>query len=279
MNKAQPESASQVLPKKALCQKANQLLETADGAAFECLNEGGDAPLLLVCDHASNRIPASLGQLGLTEHHLGQHIAYDIGAAEVARHLAFHLNAKAVLSRFSRLVIDPNRYLSDAGSIPQVSDYILVPGNQGLEIAEQMVRVEELFLPYHEKVEEQIGVLQLSYQRPVLVSVHSFTPIFQDFERPWHIGILWNNDEDVAQLMIEELRQYEGWDIGDNQPYHACEPIGYSMEAHAESRGLPQVLIEVRQDLIDTQAGQEFVAHRLAEVLDKVIDTLKPGLN
>lgn len=261
----------------SLCQKEASLLEPIDGLAYESINREGHAPLVLVCDHASNRVPEKLSYLGLSQDQLDKHIAYDIGAAEVTKILAHRLNAQATLSCFSRLVIDANRYLSDATSIPAVSDQITVPMNERLDLNDAMLRVEELFVPYHQAIERKLCGLKPRWCRPIFVSIHSFTPVYQGFHRPWHVGVLWNNDEDTAQLLIEQLQaQFGDWVIGDNQPYNACEPVGYTMETHAQTRGLPEVLLEIRQDLIDTPAGQERVAARLERLLGAVMETIYP---
>ena len=167
--------------------------------------------------------------------------------------------------------------MSDASSIPAISDQTTIPGNQALIDLDRLLRVEELFAPYHQAVERQIGAMLARDIRPILVSVHSFTPVFQGVSRPWHVGVLWNNDPDLAQLVIELLGQFDDWTIGDNQPYHACEPLGYSVETHAVGNGLADILFEVRQDLIAEPAGQQLVADRLTAVLQQVLALTQGG--
>ena len=216
-------------------------------------------------------MPRRLAGLGLDPAALRLHVAYDIGAAALTRRLAALLEAPAVLSHFSRLVIDPNRVLDHETSIPEVSDGIAVPGNRALSGGERRRRVAIFFAPYHRAL---AAALQRRLERgrlPALVSVHSFTPVMEGLSRPWEIGVLWNRDGRLALPLIEALRA-RGLVVGDNQPYSGATPFGYTMQHHADPLGLPQVLLEVRQDLIDTQPGVETWARRLAEVLPPLLD-------
>ncbi|MBL8250571.1 MAG: N-formylglutamate amidohydrolase [Candidatus Competibacter sp.] len=231
----------------------------------------------MVCDHASNRIPDRLGQLGLSPVERSLHIAWDIGAAGVAQRLAERLDAPAVLAGYSRLVIDCNRPPGDPTSIAQVSDGILIPGNLDLDDRAAEMRLNELFWPYHH------AITQLLAQRwrhghgraPVLIAVHSFTPVMNGFRRPWHIGVLWNRDPRLASLLLDWLRADETLCVGDNEPYSGRE-VGFTMNAHGGAAGLAHVEIELRQDLIADAPGCERWARAVGDALVEALrdDTL-----
>jgi predicted N-formylglutamate amidohydrolase len=256
------------------------LLAPGDPPAVELCNETGRARCLLICDHASAAIPAALGDLGLDADQRRRHIAWDIGAADVTRCLARHLGAPAILSGYSRLVIDCNRDLKDPTSIAQESDDVAVPGNRGLSAEARRGRAEACFWPYHRAIGARIRHMRDAGRAPALVSMHSFTPTMQGLERPWHIGVLWNHDDRLAKPLLEALSQDPTICAGDNEPYDGRGGRGYGMVVHGEREGLPHVLLEVRQDLIDTANGAEAWAGRLASILSGMLarGTLFEGL-
>ena len=231
------------------------LLAPDEPAPVEIVNPEGKAPILLVCDHASRFVPRALGgNLGLDEADLSRHIAYDIGIAEVSRALARRLDAPLVLSTFSRLVIDPNRTLGLPSSIPPESDGVAIPLNQDLGEAEREARAATFFRPYHATVARMIEAKIAGGQEPSFVSLHSFTPMIAGRQRPWQVGILWNEAPRIAVPLMEAVRA-RGLTVGDNDPYTGRDHHGYKVHSHAEPRGLVHALIELRQDLIDTPAG------------------------
>jgi len=238
---------------------------------YRVVNAGGSAPYLLICDHASRYIPPAFGHLGLEAPALEQHIAWDIGTAEVVPRLARRLDAPAVLAGYSRLLIDPNRFPGDPTSIPPISDGVVVPGNRDVTPEEAERRARLFFRPYHEAVTAELERLRARHGVPALISVHSFTPEFQGFARPWHVGILSDHDRRVADPLLERLQAEAGLHVGDNQPYSARNPPGYSVAVHAERPGYPHALIEIRQDLIETPGGAERWAERLARALGDVL--------
>ena len=257
------------------CKKEHQLLRAEDLKPFEVLpGAESENPVLIVCDHASNYVPVALDGLGIDDEHFHKHIGYDIGAAGVSRQIALQLNATAVLSRFSRLVIDPNRYLSAHDSIPTISDGVVIHGNESLSPLERMVRVEELCIPYHNAVNAAVTRILDHFYMPLVLSVHSYTPIFQGFERPWEIGVLWEEDDGVASLLIEYLREHTDFHVGENEPYHACNPVGYTVKTHAASRHYPSALVEIRQDLISDETGPRAFAELLSGALASIRQSL-----
>ena len=252
------------------------LLAPDEPRPFELFNRAGKAPLLLLCDHATRFIPRALGRLGLDEAALERHIAWDIGIAEVTRRLARRLDATAVLSHFSRLVVDPNRRLDNPTLMPEISDGTVVPGNRNLDATARRARVDTFFRPYHAAIAAQLDAMPPQGKEkeegrvPVLVSMHSFTPIMHGIARPWELGILWNRDPRLPRPLMERLRA-EGFTVGDNEPYSGADGHGYTQHTHGDRRGLANVLIEVRQDLIDTEAGASLWADRLGAALEAVL--------
>jgi len=238
--------------------------------AFEAIPGALDGGALIVCDHASNAIPPGYGTLGLPPEALDRHIAYDIGAATVARHLARWFSAPFVGSGFSRLVVDCNRRPEDPGSMPPSSDGTPIPRNQAIGAAERAARLAECFQPYHDAIEACIAAAPMP---PAIVSIHSFTPTMSGFQRPWQIGVLWNEDRRISDALMAALAA-QGVAVGDNQPYSARDPHGYTLPAHAERRDLPHVLIEIRQDLIHEPAGAEAWATLLHDCLVPILSGL-----
>lgn len=246
------------------------LLGPADPPPVEIVNDTAPASLLLVCDHAGRHVPRRLGRLGLDEAAFERHIAWDIGAAGVARRLAARFSAPLVLSVYSRLVVDTNRRPGDPTAIPEESDGTVVPGNRGLSDADRAQRFAAIHEPYHAAIDARIAGFRARGIVPVLLSIHSFTPTFKGFARPWQIGVLWNADGRLARPLMQRLAA-QGVAVGDNQPYSGQDRHGHTMPRHAEDTGLPHALIEIRQNLIDTAAGVEEWATKLAEALNPLL--------
>jgi predicted N-formylglutamate amidohydrolase len=246
------------------------LIGPGEPPPFRVLNPQGRARLLVVCDHASRRIPSALNNLGLDELALGRHIASDIGAGDVAEALSARLDAPAVLAGYSRLVIDCNRGLSDPTSILAVSDGEFIPGNQGLGEAERDERVRQFFHPYHDAIRRRLQGFERRGIVPAFIAVHSFTPIFRKVRRPWQIGILWDADPRIPVPLIDDLRA-QGFTVGDNEPYSGKAPADHTVDHHAEGGGLPHVSIEIRQDLVDHPEGVERWARILGDTLERIL--------
>lgn len=243
-----------------------RLLSPGDGAPFEIVNAQCTGPLVLICEHAGRAIPHGLSDLGLTSDDLDRHVAYDIGAENVARALADHLQAPLVLQPYSRLVIDCNRPLAAADCIPEISDGTRVPGNRALTPNARRQRYDEIHQPFHAKVSELLDA------RPGagLVSIHSFTPRLRSdgIERPWEIGYLFDKDERLAKRLMDASKRIRpGLVAAFNQPYVVNETGDYAMPIHGEARGIPHVLIELRNDLIADADGQREWADFLAQAI------------
>ena len=243
---------------------AAPLLGPGDPPPFDTLNQRSASRVLLVCDHASCRIPASLGTLGLGEAERTEHIGWDIGAAAVARRLSALLDAPAILAGYSRLVIDCNRPEAAPDRIPQESDSVPVPSNAELDQAAVDARVDAIFTPYHDAIGAALDRMKGAGLLPVLVAIHSFTPQLADgIARPWEIGVCWDNDQRMSVPLIERLRA-EGLSVGANEPYDFGVLTDYTLPVHAEDRGIPSLLIEIRNDEIRSHEGIERWSARLA---------------
>ena len=230
----------------------------------------GHGRLILLCDHASNRLPEEYGALGLEPAQFERHIAYDIGAAPLTRGLARRLGATAVLSCFSRLLIDPNRGMDDPTLIMRISDGAAVPGNRDVDEEERSRRIARFHQPYHEAISRVVAKVRAEGHVPFLVSIHSFTPVWRGWPRPWHVGILWDQDEQVARAMIRGFLAQGDLVVGDNEPYHGALE-GDTLNTHGTKPGLPHALIEVRQDLIAAKTGVDEWVERVAKVVEPIM--------
>jgi predicted N-formylglutamate amidohydrolase len=246
------------------------LLAPGDPPPFDLYRPEAASRVLIVCDHASRAFPAALGRLGLSEAASLRHIAWDIGAAALARALSDRLGAPAVLAGYSRLVIDCNRRLEDPSCFVTLADGDPVPGNVGLTPEEIRARAEAFHEPYHKAIGTRLHDISRRGQVPALVAVHSFTPSMRGRPRPWHVGILWDKDGRVALPLIERLRAEPGLLVGDNEPYSGRHPADYTVDRHAESAGLPHVCLEVRQDELTDAAG----VARWSDILGRTLGAL-----
>jgi predicted N-formylglutamate amidohydrolase len=245
------------------------MIRGIEDESFRVLAGRADAGLIVLCDHASNAMPPEYGTLGLPPEELERHIAYDIGAEGIARVIAEAFGAPAVLSRFSRLLIDPNRGTDDPTLIMRLSDGSIVPGNRQLDVAERERRVQRFYNPYHQAIEYVIDTCLATGVPPAILSVHSFTESWKGHARPWQVGILWDSDSRLARPLIAALAADPSLVVGDNEPYKGSLE-GDCMWRHATSRGLVHALVEVRQDLIRETAGQVAWGERLATVVDSL---------
>jgi predicted N-formylglutamate amidohydrolase len=232
--------------------------------------------LLLVCDHASNAMPPEYGSLGLPAAELQRHIAYDIGIAETTRHLARLTGAPAVLSTFSRLLIDPNRGEDDPTLVMRLSDGAIVPGNARADDAEIERRLARFYRPYDRAIGEAVAAGLASGRPPAILSMHSFTPFWKGVPRPWHITVLWDADPRFPRPLLRALEAEGDIVVGDNEPYDGAL-AGDVVNRHATRRGLANALIEIRQDLIAAPEGCLAWAERLARIIETLL--ADPALN
>lgn len=248
-------------------ESAQFALAPGDPQPYTRERHGAAFPALVVCDHASNAVPRCLGSLGLNHHQLSLHIAWDVGAAALARRVAQRLALPFVYSGYSRLVIDCNRGLDDPASILSVSDSHAVPGNADVTGGQREARANAIHRPYHAAIDDELAESARRVAAPALISIHSFTPIMRGHRRPWHCGILWDRDPRLPVPLLAALREDRELQVGDNEPYSGRDPSDYTVNAHAKGRGWPHVCIEVRQDLLQSEAGIEQWSARLAKPL------------
>ena len=219
-------------------------------------------------------MPRRLNSLGLNSQDLQRHIAWDIGAAAVASRLAARLDAFLILQNWSRLVIDCNRPPGSRQSILPSSGATRIPGNESVSAAESLAREREIFIPYHARIRAELDMRQAQGRSTILVAVHSFTPVMNGHRRPWHAGLLYNRDRRLAGVLLSTLRAGGDLIVGDNEPYSVSDSTDYAIPVYGERRGLLHVGIELRQDLIADEAGQNQWSERLAQALRAACDHL-----
>ena len=235
--------------------------------------EGLDRPahVVLICDHAANTVPDFVngGDLGMDPADMARHIAYDVGALGLSRHLAKLMNAPLVYSNFSRLVIDPNRGEDDPTLVMQLYDGSIIPANRNISEADKNQRLEKCYSPYHKALETVLS----QRENPIIISIHTFTKQLNGYgERPWHVGVLYANDARLSTPMLAELNAQPELCVGDNQPYSG-HLKGDTMETHALQPNRIHALIEIRNDLIETTQDQHKWAEKLAPIFTRAIKT------
>ncbi len=251
-----------------------QLLAADEPGPFQVLNPLAGSPILLVCDHASCRFPKSLGDMGLDPFARRCHLAVDIGAGPLTEKLAVSLGVTAVLAQYSRLVMDCNRQLMDPSAFLQFGDGTLIPGNRNLHQSDKDLRAEALYWPYHAAVDKQVQRLRNIGPAPAFIAVHSFTPVMNGEARPWEMGVLWDTDTRLRDIFLQDFTA-AGFKVGDNEPYSGKAPQDFTIDHHAEEIGLPHIGIEVRQDLIDDDAGVD----KIAKVMHTIIESIPKRIN
>jgi predicted N-formylglutamate amidohydrolase len=235
------------------------------------LNPAGRAPVLLICEHAGQRIPRCLGNLGLPAGEIDRHIGWDIGAGAVTAELARLLDAPAILGVYTRLAVDLNRDLDEPSLIPPDSDGTDVPVNAGLSETEVQQRLDVLFHPFHAAISDWLATATAAGRVITVVNLHSFTPVMEGCARPWHIGILWKHDGRVALPLLAGLRAEGDLTVGDNEPYCARTGRAHTLLTHTEDAGRPGVMLEIRQNEIADDAGAHAWAGRLARLLRPIL--------
>lgn len=242
------------------------ILASSEKPAAEVINPDGQAPIVLVCEHASAFVPGSMAGLGLRTEDRTSHAAWDIGALDVAKRLSTLLDAPLVASRISRLVYDCNRPPDAPDSIPARSELIEAPANANLSEAERRARVNEIYEPFRALLAKTIS--GTSGGAPALVTVHSFTPVFFGVERAVELGLLYDLDDRLARAMLEAAPQFTELKAALNKPYGPADGVTHTLREHALPAGLLNVMIEVRNDLVSNDAGAVQVANVLAGMIE-----------
>ncbi len=231
-------------------------------------NEAGRSPVVLTCEHASSLIPARYGRLGLPPGELERHIAWDIGAAALAEALSRALDAPLFLGTHSRLLIDLNRPAGAASSIPERSEATDIPGNRDLDPQERRWREQTLLAPYHARVAD---FLDRRSGPTLLVAIHSFTPVYLGDRRPWHAGILYGQAKAFGTGVAQALAREPGLNVGTNVPYRITREGDYTIPVHGDDRGIPAILVEIRNDLLGDAGAVARWCARLASALQSWI--------
>ena len=234
----------------------------------------GTSPYVLVCEHAGNRIPKGMANLGLGAGDLSRHIAWDIGAEAVARRVSEFLDATLVSQPYSRLVVDCNRWANDPEIVPMKSDGTAITGNVGLSAGDVVKRIDAIHGPFHECLDGELERRKQSGRQKALVTIHSFTPEISGVKRPWHAGVINNRENRLAESLIDLFAREDGLVVGDNEPFSMSDNNVYTVPSHGEGRGIPTVELEIRQDLIDDEKGQDYWARLLGRVLKQALETL-----
>ncbi len=243
------------------------LLSPGDPSPVGFVNSRGASPFLLLGDHAGNRVPGSLGTLGISDAERCRHIGWDIGIAGLGAALSERLDATFMHQIYSRLVIDCNRAPDTDGAMPPVSDGTVVPANQALTPLQRTARIDAIHTPYHAAIADTLAARAAAGQATILVSLHSFTPAMGGIARPWQIGLLYSHgDARFAHALRDLLIARGDMTVGDNEPY-AMDEIDYTVPRHAFAAGLRYVEIEIRQDLLDTPERQAEWSDLLAPLL------------
>lgn len=242
-------------------------LTERDGQPVAVENADGRSPVLLVCEHASMRLPAAVGTLGLSQDALASHIAWDPGALAVSRLMSKGLDATLVFQQFSRLVYDCNRPPESPGAIRDISEVFRIPGNENLSSAEKSARANALYFPFQNRIRDEVADRARRGQPAVLVTIHSFTPIYFGKPRAVEIGILHDTDSRLADRMLKAAEDTKLYRIERNEPYGPADGVTHTLELHALPNGLLNVMIEVRNDLIQDEVGQGVVADFLTGLL------------
>lgn len=252
----------------------HRLLAADEPHPLEVFNPQGGSDFFLICEHAGRLLPASLGTLGLDEADRSRHIAWDIGARDIAMELARLLDAPLYMQRYSRLVCDCNRQPDVATFIPDISETTVIPGNANLSPGEIGARVGEIFQPFHDAVTQALDARDAAGRRTILATVHSFTPVYKGISRPWQIGVLFNRDAVLSPQIVRYLEANTDYEVGVNQPYAVSDDTDYAIPVHGEKRGYPCVEFEIRNDLTSGRQAVDGWAGLLADSLRHAAATM-----
>ena len=237
------------------------LLQQGEESPFIAVNEQGRSPFVLICEHASNVLPKALGTLGLPESELTRHIAWDIGAEKVGRLLSRLMDAPLLLQRYSRLAYDCNRPPESPDSIPEMSELTAIPGNKKLSAEGRLARAREIYRPFHDGVSAVLDRRAAGGQQSLVVSIHSFTPVYKGKPRSVELGILHGRDTTLSSKLI---KSFPNIDARLNEPYGPKDGVLHTLNLHGFTRGLQHAMIEIRNDLVSTERGQDEWAQRLS---------------
>ena len=248
------------------------ILTKADGDCVAVERPDGSSPVFIICEHASRALPERFGDLGLSAEALSSHIAWDPGALAVAKGISAALDATMVYQRFSRLIYDCNRPPESAGAMPETSEIYTIPGNQRLDAAGRQARTEGLYIPFHDSIRALLNQRATRGQKTVIVTIHSFTPIYNGKRRAVELGILHDDDRWLADRMLDAAAEAPLYQTERNQPYGPEDGVTHTLKLHGIANGLHNVMIEVRNDLIGDDVGQGVMADYLTGLLQNSLE-------
>ena len=249
----------------------NKKSKTIHQKPYQVYNLKGKSRMIILCDHASSYIPSKYMNLGLGKKEIRRHIGWDIGAALVAKKIAKRLNATLIMSGFSRLLVDCNRPLGVPQAFTEISESTIIPANLNLTKKNKKYRAKKYCIPYRDRIDKILRSRIRKKIIPVIIAVHSFTPVYKGFVRPWHLGLLYRKDRRMVSLVQDQMINNKSIKIGINEPYKCNLKGDYSIPYFGESNGLPNILFEIRQDLINNKAGVIKWSHKLSNLLEKII--------
>lgn len=255
--------------------EASPLLAPDEPHPLETRNEHGPSDIVLICEHAGRRIPRGLGTMGLSEEDRASHIAWDIGAREVATALSDMLKAPLFMQRYSRLVCDCNRRPDAPPFAPEISEATMIPANVGLLEADRRIRADAIFHPFHDAVTAFLDARARNGRPTILATIHSFTPVFLGRARPWEIGVLFNRDRLLAPAIADWLKANTAYCVGINEPYSVGDDTDYAIPVHGEKRGLRCVEFEIRNDMIADTAQARAWADLLVQALSAGVGAIR----
>ena len=227
------------------------------------INAQGTSPFVLICEHASHYIPTNFNNLGLTEQQITSHIGWDIGAQALSEQLSALLNAPLILQTYSRLLYDCNRPVTELSAIPEKSEETIIPGNCNLSSIEKEARARDYYYPFHRSVSQFLDEREAS----IIVTIHSFNPIYRGIERTVDIGIINDIDPTWAASLTAAAQQTPNIEVAQNQPYSAADGVTHTLQLHGRDRSIDNVMIEVKNNLIDCATGQQYFAKLLNNLL------------
>jgi predicted N-formylglutamate amidohydrolase len=248
------------------------LLTDQDGQPVTVINQGGSSAILLVCEHASRRLPEKLGTLGLDDEALTAHIAWDPGALAVSRLISESMDAALIQQNFSRLAYDCNRPPDAPDAMPQVSEIYDIPGNRDLNDEARQARIEEIYRPFEGALAREIETRAKGGRRTVIVTMHTFTPVYKGVARDVEIGVLHDEDSRLADEML--ARADARYVVRRNEPYGPVDGVTHTLKRHGLENGLVNVMIEIRNDLVRDEAGQARAAGFLSGLLGESLAAL-----
>ena len=248
-----------------------EITPSLDISPATLLNGNGKFPALIVCEHASNHVPDEYDNLGLSQDELQSHIAWDIGAAEVALHLSALLDAPYVRGEVSRLVYDCNRPPNAPDAMPEKSEVFVIPGNQNLSTDDKQTRLERVYEPFKHCIEQTLAGFS---EQPALITIHSFTPVYNGDVRAVELGILHDEDTTLADAVLAEASNSCEYVVQRNKPYGPEDGTMHSLKLHGNANHLPNVMIEIRNDLISTSEQCKAMAQTLLGIIQPALSSI-----